>query len=155
MPYTQRKTIYVEYFPRSVGILRRRLGHTFYRLTPCLAPPALLETLKQTISSAAPTCCTWLRNMFGALNPTSVWIAANVSESCCRPMASVWHFPAMQLEGVGGLQRPWQPQVFDCTWSVADHQAHKLGRVVFFSEYRGRSVNNFGRWTEERISWHL
>ena len=38
--------------------------------TPCLAPSALLETLKQTISSAVPTCCTWWRNMSGSLHPT-------------------------------------------------------------------------------------
>ena len=29
--YTQWKTMFVVYLPRSVGILRRRLGHTFYR----------------------------------------------------------------------------------------------------------------------------
>ena len=52
--------------------------------TPCLTPPALLETLKQPISSAVPTYCKWLRNMCLALSPTDanscqcswIWLCA-------------------------------------------------------------------------------
>ena len=40
--------------------------------TPCLAPPALLQTLKQPISSAVLTYCTWLRNMCWAVSPTDL-----------------------------------------------------------------------------------
>ena len=114
--HTQWKTMFVVYLPRSVGILRRRLGRTFYRhhlwhscpagdfeTDNFISCPNMLHMIEKYVSNLFPN---WSEEL-----PTFLNLAECQTFPC-----DILHRCSWKVGG--GLQWPWQPHF----WTILDQR---------------------------------